>query len=82
MMRADPYFPEEDGGALGANEGVAIRARLRRIDVRLDRIEAAIRRMAQLPGALTPQQMAILALQDELAALRLRLGITDDGGGV
>ena len=49
---------------------------------RLDRIEAATMRMAPLPRALPPQQVAILALQDELAALRRRLGIMGDGGDI
>ena len=47
---------------------------------RLDRIEAANMRMAPLPGALPPQRKSILALQDELAAPRRRLGIMGDGG--
>ena len=49
---------------------------------RLDRIETAIQRMAPLPGALTPQQVAIVALQDELPALRRCLGIMGDGGSI
>ena len=82
MMPFTPYHPGEDDGTLGTTAGVAIRARLRRINARLDRIETAFRQGAALPGALTPQQVAILALQDELAAQRLCLGIKGDGGGI
>ena len=49
---------------------------------RLDRIEAATMRMAPLPRALSPQQVAVLALQDELAVLRRRLVISDGGRGI
>ena len=48
----------------------------------LDRIEAATMRMAPLPRALSPQQVAVLALQDELAVLRRRLVISDGGRGI
>ena len=81
-MRFDPYHPDGDDGALGATEAVAIGVRLHRIDGRFDRIEVAVRRIAPLPGALSPQQVTILALQDELAALRRCLGIMGDGGSI
>ena len=82
MMPFTPDHPGEDGGTLGTTAGVANRAFLRRINARLERIETAFRRRAALPGALTPQRLAILALQDELAALRLCLGIKGDRGGI
>lgn len=45
----------------------------------LDRIEAATMRIAPLPSALSPQQVAVFALQDKLAMLRRRLAISDGG---
>ena len=48
----------------------------------LDRIEAATMRMAPLPGALSPQQVAGLALQGKLAVLLRRLAISDSGRGI
>lgn len=48
----------------------------------LDRIEAATMRMAAPPRALSPQQVAVLALQDKLAVLRRRLVISDGGRGI
>lgn len=36
-------------------------------------------RIAPLPSALSPQQVAVFALQDKLAMLRRRLAISDGG---
>ena len=43
---------------------------------------AATMRLAPLPRPLSPQQVAVLALQDELAVLRRRLVISDGGRGI
>ena len=55
MIPSADYHPGEDGGTLGINAGVAIRARLRRINARLDRIETAFRRRAALPRGAGPR---------------------------
>lgn len=49
---------------------------------RLDQNEAAITRMAPPPRSLSPQQVAVLALQDKLSMMRRRLVISDGGRGI
>ena len=55
MIPPAHYHPGEDGGTLGIDAGVAIRARLRRITARLDRIETAVQRRAALPRGARPR---------------------------
>lgn len=81
MMIGDPFYPAdgEAGGPLGRADAAALRAEIRGIATRLDRVEAALRRLRPRPELLTPEQAAILAVWDEVAALRRRLGNTEGG---
>lgn len=81
MKAGDPFYPAEgeDGGPIGRADAAALRAELRGVVVRLDRIEAALRRLRPRPEIINPEQAAILALEEELAALRARLGSAESG---
>lgn len=81
MKVGDPFYPDEGeaGGPVGRADAAALRAELRGLAVRLDRIEAALLRLRPRPEILSPEQAAILALGEELAALRARLGRAESG---